>query len=379
MAKRVNIPIVDLKREYTFLKKEIEKNLKSLFNSQRWILDSSVGKLEERIARYLGVNYAIGVASGTDALLLSLRAICISKKNKDFFDKKDEIITTPLTFIATAEAIVRSGATPVLVDIDPYTFNIDLFKIKKAINKNTVGIIPVHLYGLPCYMDEILKIASKYNLFVIEDCAQSFGAEYKGKKAGAFGDCGCFSFFPSKNLGGYGDGGLISTNSKDIAHIVKSLREHGQNRRYEAEYVGYTSRLDSIQAAVILAKLKHIDGFNRKRARVAKKYNKELIKIKNIEVPFVPKNTKHVYHLYTIKVAKRRDALLKYLNYKGINARIYYPVPLYKMAAFKEAKIRGSFENVKAVLSKILTLPIHPFLKDREISYVIDSVKSFFK
>ncbi len=378
MAKRVNIPIVDLKREYAFLKKDVERNLKPLFNSQRWILGPSVGKLEERTAQYLGVNHTIGVASGTDALLLSLRALCIYRKKKEFFDKKDEIVTTPLTFIATTEAIIRSGATPVFVDINPHTFNLDPSNIKKAINKNTVGIVPVHLYGLPCYMDEILEIAHKYGLFVVEDCAQSFGAEYKGKKTGIFGDCGAFSFFPSKNLGAYGDGGLIVTNNRHLAELVKILRVHGQDKRYRAEHIGYTSRLDSIQAAVILAKLKYIDKFNRSRIRIAKNYNRIFVKLKGIRIPFVPQNVKHIYHLYTIKVVRKRNMLLRYLNYRGINARIYYPLPLYKMAAFRSIKISGSFKNTEDTISKIISLPIHPFLKDKEVKYITSTIE-FFK
>ncbi|MBU1523445.1 MAG: DegT/DnrJ/EryC1/StrS family aminotransferase, partial [Candidatus Omnitrophica bacterium] len=232
-------------------------------------------------------------ASGTDALLLSLRALAIKEKNKEYFDKKDEVITTPFTFVATAEAIVRSGATPVFVDVNLATFNICPKEIKKAITKNTVGILPVHLYGNSCRMDEILKIAKENNLFVVEDTAQAFGGTYstkgaclparqgsasggKGKKLGTIGNCGAFSFFPSKNLGGCGDGGLIATNNIRLAELVRILRNHGQIKKYNASYIGYNSRLDSIQAAILLVKLKYVDKFNQLRREIAKKYMRHL-------------------------------------------------------------------------------------------------------
>ena len=268
----MNIPILDLKREYASLKKDIDRQIKDCLGSQQWILGRKVSEFEKRIAKYLCVKYAIGVASGTDALILSLKALAFKLKRKESFDRKDEIITTAFTFIATAESIVRAGATPVFADIDPITFNIDPLAIERAITKNTVGILPVHLYGLVCDMGKISKIAKKHNLFIVEDCAQSFGASIGKKKVGAFSDCGTFSFFPSKNLGGFGDGGLIVTNDKSIAELIKILRNHGQTSNYNASFIGYNSRLDSIQAAVLLAKLEDIDKFNTARIKIAKKY-----------------------------------------------------------------------------------------------------------
>jgi UDP-2-acetamido-2-deoxy-ribo-hexuluronate aminotransferase len=378
MSKKIQIPLLDLKREYSFLKKDIDKELKDCFDSQAWVLGEKVSRFEEEIARYLGVKHAIGVASGTDALILSLGALAIKLKKKESFDKKDEIITTPFSFIATAEAIARCGATPVFVDINPDTFNIDPGQIKKAINKNTVGIIPVHLYGLACDMSPILKIAKENNLFVIEDTAQSFGGMYKEKKLGSLGDLGAFSFFPSKNLGCYGDGGLVSTNDSKLAELLRVLRNHGQTKTYEASFLGYNSRLDSIQAAVLLAKLKYIDKFNRLRNKAAKQYNNGLKSIKQIQTPVESPECFHSYHLYTIKVSSNRDKLLKYLNSKAIAARIYYPHILSQMKAFSGAKVKGDLKNTKAVLPEILTLPIHPFLKMSEISYIIKEISSFF-
>ncbi|NQT28721.1 MAG: DegT/DnrJ/EryC1/StrS family aminotransferase, partial [Candidatus Omnitrophica bacterium] len=367
----MNIPSLDLKREYKALKKDIDKQLKDCLDSQQWILGPKVSEFEEKAAKYLGIKYAIGVASGTDALILSLKALALKTKKRELFDKKEEIITTPFTFIATAEAIVRAGATPVFVDIDSDTFNIDPSCIEKAITKNTVGILPVHLYGFPCDVIKISKIAKKHNLFTVEDCAQSFGASIGEKKTGTFSDCGAFSFFPSKNLGGFGDGGLIVTNNKTIAELVKVLRKHGQTRQYKADYIGYNSRLDSIQAAVLLAKLKHIDKFNNARIKIAKKYTQALKNIPQIQPPQLSQEPRaksqeptHVYHQYTIKVSSGRGTLLKYLNSKGIGARVYYPILLSGMKAFENCKCKGILKNAKEVSEKILSLPIHPFLKE---------------
>ena len=374
----MKVSLLDLKKEYALLENDIQKQLQDCFSSQHWILGEKVVEFEKRAAQYLGAKHAVGVSSGTEALLLSLRALAIKLKNKEFFDKKDEIITTPFTFVATAETIVRSGATPVFVDICPDTFNIDPEKIKKAINKNTIGILPVHLYGLACAMDEIKRIAKEHKLFIVEDTAQAFGARYKNEKAGTIGDLGAFSFFPSKNLGGWGDGGLIATNDQALFDLIKVLRDHGQVSRYDAKYIGYNARLDSIQAAILLAKLKYIEKFNSLRRRVANKYNKYLGKIRELTVPLESDNYYHVYHQYSVKVSKKRDELLKLLNSKGIESRVYYPVPLHKMEAFKRAKVGGPLKNTMDIISRILSLPIHPFLKDAEIKYVIDNIYDFF-
>ncbi len=377
MKKQLNIPLLDLKREYTFLKKEINRQIKECLSSQHWILGEKTTQFEEKLSAYLGSKYAIGLNSGTDALLIALRAQAVKLKKKEFFDRRDEIITTPFTFVATAESIVRSGATPVFVDIDPQTFNIDPEQIKKAVNKNTAGIIPVHLFGCGCRMDKISAIAKEKGLFIVEDVAQAFGAEDgAAKKLGTIGECGAFSFFPSKNLGSYGDAGAVVTNDEKIADIITLLRNHGQRNQYDAEYIGYNSRLDSIQAAILLAKLKYIDKFNAARRNLAEKYDKGLEGVEFIQTHFTLKN--HVYNLYTIKVPKKmRDRLLTFLNNKGIQARIYYPKPLHKMQAFKEAKQSGSLKNTEEAALTVISLPIDPFLSSREISYILEAVRRF--
>ncbi|MFA5337759.1 MAG: DegT/DnrJ/EryC1/StrS family aminotransferase [Candidatus Omnitrophota bacterium] len=395
MPKKINIPSLDLKREYTFLKKGIDRQIKDCLSSQQWILGTQVKELESKVSKYLKAKYAIGVASGTDALILSLRSLAIQIKNKEYFDKEDEVITTPFTFVATAEAIARCGATAVFVDINPGSFNIDPENIKKAINKNTVGIIPVHLFGRSCEMNEISQIAKENNLFIVEDTAQAFGAEYPlntqyprpntCKKLGTIGNCGAFSFFPSKNLGSYGDAGLIATNDEQLANIIRILRVHGQSAQYNAKYIGYNSRLDSIQAAVLLAKLKHVDKFNSLRIKVAQKYYNGLKDIKSIQIPaqysmLNAHNYSHIYNLYTIKVAAGiRDEMLKFLNNAGIGARIYYPFGLNKMEAFKTAKISGNLTNADKAAQSVLSLPINPFLKDKEIDYIVENIRIFSK
>jgi dTDP-4-amino-4,6-dideoxygalactose transaminase len=378
MTKKMTIPLLDLKKEYIFFKKDIDKQIESCLESQEWILGPKVKEFEDKAAQYLGAKYAVGVASGTDALILALRAFALRLRNRHYFDEKDEIITAPFSFIATAEAIVRSGARPVFVDIDPDTFNIDPAKIKQAINRNTVGIIPVHLYGLACEMELISEIAKAYQLFVVEDAAQAFGASYKGKKTGTFGNLGAFSFFPSKNLGAFGDGGLVTTGDGELAESVKTLRNHGQRERYNADFIGYNSRLDSIQAAVLLAKLKYIDQLNKLRKKIAQMYNNKLKNTQEIKIPHAPQEADHVYHLYTIKVSRKRDKLLAHLNSQGIDARIYYPFSLYKMKAFMNAKYSGELKGTEKVLSEALSLPIYPFLEKIKVNYIIEHTCNFF-
>jgi dTDP-4-amino-4,6-dideoxygalactose transaminase len=381
MTKLSKVALLDLKREYKFLRKYIHAQLDDCFGLHQWILGDKLAEFESTVANYLGVKYALGVGSGTDALILALRALAIKSKSKEFFSKKDEIITTPFSFVATTEAIIRSGATAVFVDVDPDTFNIDPKQIKKAITKNTAGIIPVHLYGLSCNMEMINRIARTNNLFIVEDVAQAFGAVFAGKMLGTIGDCGAFSFFPSKNLGCYGDAGLVATNSAKLANLIRVLRNHGQTKKHNASFLGYNSRLDSIQAAILLAKLKYIDRFNNLRIKKAKRYNRELKDIGQIQTPQIINGERsHVFHLYSIKVpAKTRDALLGYLNSKGIAARIYYPRLLSNMGAFKNCKIKGSLNNAKQLLNQIISLPIHPFLRDAEISYITKGISRFFK
>jgi dTDP-4-amino-4,6-dideoxygalactose transaminase len=371
------IPLVDLHKEYLFFKKDIDAAIRGCLRHQQWILGREVRKFEEKFASYIGVTEAIGVASGTDALLLSLRALCLSRKGKDHFGPKDEIITTPFSFAATAESILRSGATPVFVDIDPSTFTLDIAAVKKAITKNTLGIVPVHLYGLSPDMDELSGLARKRGLFIIEDVAQACGASFLERKAGSWGDCGAFSFFPTKILGGFGDGGLVSVGNKRLAGLLRALRDHGQTRPYYARYRGYNSRLDSLQAAILLAKLGRINTLLSLRRKAAQRYTSLLASSGFIVTPREPSGCVHAWNLYTIKVAARRNRLLGYLKKKNIAARVYYPIPLYNMKAFSPARCRGTFSGTKEASAKVLSLPFYPFLRPDQIRYVAKEVINF--
>jgi dTDP-4-amino-4,6-dideoxygalactose transaminase len=321
------VPMVDLHVQYEAIREEINSAVLGVIHSSHFILGPQVKALEEEIAHYHGVKHAVAVASGTDALHLALIAAGIKRG--------DEVITTPFTFIATAEAISYGGAVPVFVDINPDSFNMDISKIGPAITGKTKAIIPVHLYGQPVSMDGLMEIAKKHNLRVIEDCAQSFGAEYHGKKTGAIGDFGCFSFFPSKNLGGYGDGGMVITDDAQQAEHLFSLRNHGSKVRYYHDEVGFNSRLDEIQAAIIRVKFKHIEEYNAKRWNNAQLYSQYLT-ASGIRTPSEQSGTKHVFHQYTIRV-KNRDKVKQKLYAGGVtSSMIYYPVPLHAQTAYKD-------------------------------------------
>jgi dTDP-4-amino-4,6-dideoxygalactose transaminase len=359
------IPMVDLKRQYHALKNEINAAIGDVLEQTQFILGPNVSKLEEEIAAYHGLPYAIGVANGTDALLLALRACGIGAG--------DEIITTPFTFIATAEVIALLNAIPVFVDICPDTFNIDCNKIADKITKKTRAIIPVHLFGHPADMGPISEIAKKHNLKVIEDCAQAFGARYNGSKVGTIGDIGCFSFFPSKNLAGYGDGGMVITKSEEIAKQIKTLRNHGSAERYYHQTVGYNSRLDEIQAAIIRIKLKKIDQFNDARRQNAAAYC-SAIKRKDIILPSVDSGCEHVYHQFTIRT-KNRDDLSKVLQDNGIASAVYYPVPLHKQEVF--VKMYNSpigLPQSEKCAGEVLSLPMFPELNKEEIGLIADVI-----
>ncbi len=379
-----SVPMLDLKLEYDYMKKDIDAAIARCLEHQKWIFGPEVRELEQSIAKYLDVKHCIGASSGTEALVLSLRALAIKLKGREYFDKTDEIITTPFTFTATGDAILRAGATPVFVDIDPVTYNIDPWQIRHALSsmpsaKNVVGIIPVHLYGQACNMDEIMSIAKERNLFVIEDIAQAFGGGWKNKKLGAFGSTGCFSFFPSKNLGGFGDGGMVSTNDDEIADLVRMLLKHGGKDKYNVDHIGYNARLDTLQAAILLAKFKHIDEFNSKRKKIASYYSERLKNITNISIPTHTANADHVFHQYTLRVeGGKRDALQKFLKEKGIDSMVYYPVPLHKMKVFDNRFKTGSELNAsEQAVNEVLSLPIEPLQADEVTSYVIDSIKGY--
>lgn len=364
------ISLNDLKRQYNLIAEQINKSILETLESGQYILGPRVAKFENLCSQYLNIRHCIGVANGTDALTIALEALEIGKD--------DEVITTPFTFFATAEAIVRVGAKPVFVDIHPLSYNIDPDEIEKKITSKTKAIIPVHIFGQVCNMDKIVAIAKEHNLFVIEDACQAFGAEYNGKKAGTIGDVGCFSFFPTKNLGGYGDGGLICTDHDEIAQRIRMLRQHGSRKKYYNEMIGYNSRLDELQAAILLVKIGYIDEWNRRRIEIAQVYNK-MINLDGIIKPtkVEPFEKGHIYHLYVLQHEKR-DEIMKYLNEKGIASGIYYPVPLHLTKAMEFLGYKqGDFEVAEKVSQRSFAIPMFPELTMEEIEYIANSINDF--
>jgi dTDP-4-amino-4,6-dideoxygalactose transaminase len=366
----VKIPLLDLKGQYRSIKSEVEEVLKKVIEGQDFILGEEVRLLEAEIAAYCGSKYAVGVASGTDALILALRAFDIGPG--------DEVITTPFTFFATAEAASLLGAKPVFVDIEPKTYNINPQSIEKAITSRTKAIIPVHLYGQCADMDPIMAIAKKHKLKVIEDTAQAIGATYKGRKAGSMGEIGTLSFFPSKNLGAFGDAGMIITNDKAIADKIRMLRVHGSAQRYIHSEIGMNSRLDNLQAAVLRVKLRHLDGWLEARRKNAAYYNKEL-KDLLLVLPHVPDYNVHTYHQYVLRVKDSLGKLMKFLLDNGIEARTYYPVPLhlqdcYKSLGYKKGDLRES-ENA---CDTTFAISVYPEMTAEQFTYITGKIKEFF-
>ncbi|HET9029775.1 MAG TPA: DegT/DnrJ/EryC1/StrS family aminotransferase [Candidatus Aquilonibacter sp.] len=346
------IPILDLREQYHELKSEIARAVEDVFEGGHFINGPNVQALEKEIAAYVGTAHGVGLNSGTDALHLALRALDIGAG--------DEVITTPFTFVATTEAIGIVGATPVFVDIDPETFNIDPSLIEAAITPRTKAILPVHLYGHPAPMHEILAIAKKHNLAVVEDCAQAIGASIGGKRVGSFGDVGAFSFFPSKNLGAYGDGGMVTTNRKDLADRMRSLRAHGGRVKYHHEELGVNSRLDEVQAAILRVKLPHLDRWIENRRANAHWYNENLGGF--AEVPNETPETVHVFHQYTIRV-RDRDKVQAQLKDAGVQTMVYYPVPLHLQEVHRAlGQGEGAFPHSERAAREVLSLPMYPEL-----------------
>lgn len=361
--------MVDLKEQYHRLKDEIDQGLLVALEDTHFILGPNVQAFEQEAADYLGVKHAIGLASGTDALHLALLAAGIGEG--------DEVITTPFTFIATAEAICYVGAIPVFVDINPKTFNIDLNRLEAAIGPKTKAVIPVHIFGQPVDMPALMDICKARGLKVVEDCAQSFGAHINGKMTGSFGDFGAFSFFPSKNLGCYGDGGLVTTDADEMAQKIRVLRNHGSDKPYHHRIIGYNSRLDELQAVVLRVKLKHIEEFNADRRRVAHSY-KSLLEDTNIIPPFEDGTGYHVYHQYTL-LHRERDAIIKHLRENEIASAIYYPIPLHRQDAFYEQYKDVIFPVSENVSKQCFSLPMYPELKDEVIRHITDVVKKYVR
>lgn len=352
------IPILDSKRQYAQIGADVEKAVCDVLRSGSYILGPQTKALEQELADFYGCKYTIGLNSGTDALHLALRAMDIGAG--------DEVITTAFTFVATTEAIGIVGAKPVFVDIDNDTFNMDAAKIEAAITPNTKAIIPVHLYGQPCDMDMIMNVAKRHHLRVIEDCCQAIGALYKGKMVGTFGDVGCLSFYPTKNLGGMGDGGLLMTNSQELKDRVLALRNHGGAVRYYHEEIGVNSRLDEIQSAILRVKLPHINKWNDNRRSHAKYYNELFAECSDIQTPKELADTHCVYHQYTVKVPNR-DAVHKMLQENGIGAMLYYPVPLHLQKVHEYLGVkRGSLPITEENTELVVSLPMFPELTAEE-------------
>lgn len=372
----LRVSFIDLRRQYVKIREEIDSALKRVLESGNFILGDEVKNFEKEIAKFLNVKHAIGVASGTDALVLSLRALGLKEG--------DIAITTPFTFFSTVSSVRLVNATPSFVDINPISFNMDVerleYFLRKAGFKGKVKvIIPVHIFGLSCQMDRIMEIAKDHGIAVVEDAAQAMGAEYRGKKVGTIGDLGCFSFYPTKNLGAYGDGGLVVTNDDELAEKVRHLRQHGAKVKYEHYTLGYNSRLDEIQAAVLRAKLAFLNSWIRRRRDIASFYSKSLEGLKGIEVPAVPNDLSHVFNIYTIRVKEgMRDRLRSFLRRNGIETEVYYPLPAHLQPALSYLKYEeGSFPEAERACREALSLPIHPEMKDEEKEYVTMKIKEF--
>jgi dTDP-4-amino-4,6-dideoxygalactose transaminase len=368
----MKISLLDLKKQFKEVGEEIIKEIKNLCEQGQFILGEKVIELEKKLANYCGVKYGIGTGSGTDAIVLSLKAFNIKEG--------DEVILPDFTFFATAGAVCLVGGKPIFVDIELETYNIDPYLIEKAITPKTKAIIPVYLYGQCADMDPIIEIAKKYNLKIIEDSAQSIGAKYKNKPSCSMGDTGILSFFPTKNLGAYGDGGMVLTDDKNLEEKIKLLRVHGSKKKNYHEMVGLNSRLDALQACILLVKLKYLDKWTTERQRHAKIYDEELKEIEEIILPKVKEGNIHVYNQYIIRVKKDRDNLRRYLQENEIATQIYYPLPLHLQKCFLHLGYKkGDFPCSEEVASTNLSLPIYPELEEEEQMKIISCIKKFFK
>ena len=369
----IRIPMVDPGAWHKSIQEELEQAALDVLRSGRYIMGEQVELFEKEVASYLGVKYALGCASGTDALVLALRAAGIGPG--------DEVLTTGFTFFATIEAIMQIGATPVLVDIDAASFNLDPLELERAVSPRSRAVLVVHLFGLPAELSSIKRICDRHGLLLLEDCAQSFGASYRGKQTGSYGLAGCFSFFPSKNLGGFGDGGLITTSDREIANKVRKLRNHGSSEQYIHDCMGYNSRLDEIQAALLRIKLKHIDRFNRQRYEISRWYREHLFDTEIIIPPEYPVEN-HIYHQYTVVLPAHRDLIRKRLARKGIASAIYYPLPLHRQKALQIIIASGSRPQLpvcEQLAEHCLSLPVYPGMTREQVETVTTALLKAMK
>jgi len=368
----MNAPLIDLRAQYLSIKTEIDAAIAEVMESQHFILGPAVERCEKAIASYCGCAYGVGVSSGSDALLVCLMAEQIGPG--------DEVITTPYTFFATAGAIARVGATPVFVDIDPATYNLDVAQIAANVSPRTRAIIPVHLYGQMADMDGVMRIARKRGLVVIEDAAQAIGAEHNGRRAGSIGDYGCVSFFPSKNLGAAGDGGMVVTNDPDRAERVRRLRGHGAQPKYYHKVIGGNFRLDALQAAIVSAKLPHLDEWTAARQRNAEQYGRlfteaGLVSTGRIRLPAIVTD-RHIFNQYVVRVADR-EGVKTSLQHRGVGTEVYYPVPMHLQECFAYLGFRaGAFPESERAAAETLAIPVHPELSESQARYVVDCLQS---
>lgn len=363
------IPFVDLKSQYASFKKEIDQAVSMVLSSGNYIGGETVASFERDFAVYNGNKYAIAVANGTEALYLALKSLGIGKG--------DEVITVPNTFVATVEAITLTGARPVFVDIDPLSYNMVAGDIAAKITRRTKAIIPVHLYGQPAEMGEINRVARQHGLAVIEDACQAHGAEYQGRKTGSLGQLGCFSFYPSKNLGACGDGGIVVTNRTALDRKIRILRDHGQSRKYHHDLDGMNSRLDALQAVILKIKLRYLDQWNEQRLAKATYYNTLLSRVKGITIPYISRGVRPVFHVYAIQTAAR-DKLQQYLQKNGISTAIHYPIPVHLQKAYRYlGHKKGDFPIAERAARRLLSLPMYPELELKHIDFIVAKIKSF--
>lgn len=366
----MQVPLLDLKAQYAQIKDEVLEQVNEVLDSQRCIGGPKVEQLEREIAELSGCKYGVGVSSGTDAILSTLMSLNIGQG--------DEVITTPFTFFATAGSIARVGAKPVFVDIDPESYNIDPVKIEQAITDKTKAIIPVHLFGQMAKMEAIMKLAASYSLYVIEDAAQAISSTYKGKKAGSFGTAGCFSFFPSKNLGGAGDGGMVVTDDQQLYEKLRIMRNHGSKPKYYHKQIGGNFRLDAIQAAVLLVKLKYLDKWSEGRRKNAAYYNTKF-KGTDIRTPVIDEDCVSIFNQYCIRIP-RRDDVVAYLKENNIGCEIYYPVPLHLQECFAYLGYKqGDFPESEKAAKEVMAIPVYPELTDKMQDEVVNSILSFLE
>ena len=358
----MKVPFLDLKAHHAPLTEEFDRAIREVIESSAFAGGPFVERFEEEFASFCGSSYAIGVGNGTDALWLALLALGIGEG--------DEVITVPNTFIATAEAITYCKARPVFVDVDPDTFTMNPAELEKSLTKKTKAIIPVHLFGQPADMDPILEFARANGLFVVEDAAQAHGAQYKGQKAGTMGDAGCFSFYPGKNLGAFGEAGAVVTNDPELRKQIQMLRDHGQSRKYYHSTMGWNCRMDGIQAAILSIKLRHLDKANSLRRKHALEYNQAFAGIDEVLTPFEAKYARHVYHVYAVRV-QERDAVLRHLQEKGVGCAVHYPVPVHLQEAGRNlGSTKGAFPIAEKLADEFLSLPMFPELTEEQIEYV---------